>query len=124
MWGMVIFKARDKWRPLVVGAVAVGLLLAGVGAGAAAGRTATASAVKEVDVVNFAFKPATLRIAKGDRVSFANTSRVTHTATRDGAFDTGLIKPGKSVVVRFKQKGSFPYLCLIHPSMRGKIVVN
>jgi plastocyanin len=108
----------------VVVALVLGLILAGIGGGAATGRTATKSAIKEVDVVNFAFTPATLRIAKGDKVSFANTSAATHTATRDGAFDTGLIKPGKSASIRFKQKGSFPYHCLIHPSMRGKIVVN
>jgi plastocyanin len=109
----------------VAAAVVLGLLLANLGgAGAATGATATTSEVKRVDIANFAFKPATLRIAKGDKVSFANASKVTHTATRDGAFDTGLIKPGKSVAVRFKQKGTFAYHCEIHPSMHGKIVVN
>lgn len=103
------------------------------GRGGCAGPTAdrmrgagdtTASKPKTVKVVNFAFKPATLAIAKGSSVSFSNTSTATHTATRVGAFDTGRIKPGKTVTVRFRQKGSFPYHCLIHPSRRGKIVVD
>lgn len=106
-------------------AVAPVLLLAGLGGtGAAAGKTASASAVKQVEIVSFAFKPGTLKIAKGDKVTFANTSTVTHTATRDGAFDTGRIRPGKSVTIRFKQQGTFAYHCEIHPSMHGKIVVD
>ncbi|HYJ22206.1 MAG TPA: cupredoxin domain-containing protein [Solirubrobacterales bacterium] len=118
-------KTRHGWRLIAVAAVALGLLLVGVhGAGAALGATAGASKVKQVDIAGFAFKPATLTIAKGDSVSFANSSRVSHTATRGGAFDTGVIKPGKSVAVRFRQKGTFRYHCMIHPSMRGKVVVG
>lgn len=106
-------------------ALVFGLLLLAIhSTGAAAGGTAGASKVATVSIANFAFKPATLTIAKGSQVAFSNSSNVTHTATRNGAFDTGLIKPGKSVTVRFKQKGTFPYHCMIHPSMHGKIVVN
>lgn len=121
----MIQKSRYRWLPLAATAVVFGLLLLGIhSAGAAAGGTATASKVKKVDIVNFAFKPAMLTIAKGSQVNFSNTSTATHTATRNGTFDTGLIKPGKSAAVRFKQKGSFAYHCEIHPSMRGRIIVN
>ena len=120
--------SSSKWRatavlPLVLLAYAL-VVVGSPWASASAGEVATASKVKKVDMVNFAFKPATLKIAKGDKVNFANTSTTTHTATRNGAFDTGLIKPGKSVTVRFKQNGSFAYHCEIHPSMRGKIIVD
>jgi plastocyanin len=122
---MMISRTEYRWRALVAVAVVALLLLAGLGGtGAAAGTAATASAVKQVEIVSFAFKPATLTIAKGDKVTFSNTSTVTHTATRGGAFDTGRIKPGKSVTVRFKQKGTFAYHCEIHPLMHGKIVVD
>jgi plastocyanin len=90
----------------------------------AMGETAQASATKKVEIKNFAFHPGTLRVAKGTRVAFSNFSSVTHTATKGGSFDTGNIKPGKTVVVRFTKKGSFAYHCKIHPSMKGKIVVN
>ena len=117
--------ARYRWQPIAVAVAVLGLLLAGIGgAGVATGAGATASKVKKVDIVNFAFKPATLTVAKGGTVTFSNSSTVTHTATRGGAFDTGLIKPGKSVTVRFKQKGTFAYHCEIHPSMHGKILVG
>jgi len=77
-----------------------------------------------VDIVNFAFKPATLKVTPGTRVVFANTSSATHTATRTNGFDTGSIKPGKSAGVRFQREGTFRYHCEIHASMRGKIVVD
>ena len=111
---------------LLLSVVAFALALAGLsGAAASAGdTTAQTSRAASVDIANFAFHPPTLRIAKGGTVTFANSSKVTHTATRNGAFDTGLIKPGKSVAVRFKQKGTFAYHCEIHPLMHGKIIVN
>jgi plastocyanin len=91
---------------------------------AAAGQTAQASAGKSVDIDNFAYSPATLSVAKGTTVTFTNSSAVSHTATRGGAFTTGVIKPGKAASVRFAQKGTFAYRCLIHPLMRGKVIVR
>ena len=84
---------------------------------------ATASGTRTVDISHFAFHPPTLRLAKGGRVAFANSSPVTHTATGAG-FDTSRIKPGKAKVVQFSQKGTFAYHCQIHPFMKGKIVVE
>jgi plastocyanin len=118
-------RSRYGWQLIGVMAVAFGLMLAGIhSAGASSGRTATASTVAKVDINHFAFHPPTLAIAKGGSVTFSNSSKVSHTATRGGAFDTGVIKPGKSVSVRFKQRGTFAYHCEIHPEMHGKIVVD
>jgi plastocyanin len=118
-------KTRFGWQMVAVVGAALGLMLVGIGgAGAASGPTATSSKVAKVEIENFLFSPAKLTIAKGSSVAFSNSSALSHTATRSGTFDTGTIKPGKSVSVRFKQKGSFAYHCEIHPQMRGKIVVN
>jgi plastocyanin len=118
-------RSRYRWQLIGVVAVAFGLMLAGIhSAGAASGPTGTASKVAKVDIDNFAFHPPTLTVAKGSSVTFSNSSKVSHTATRGGAFDTGVIKPGKSVSIRFKQKGTFAYHCEIHPLMHGKIVVD
>lgn len=118
-------RSRYGWQAIAAVAVVFGLVLAGIhSAGASTGPTATASRVATVDIDNFAFHPPTLTIAKGSSVTFSNSSKARHTATRGGAFDTGVIKPGKSVNVRFKQKGTFAYHCEIHPFMHGKIVVN
>lgn len=117
--------SRTWLAAAVAVAVTLGLVLIGLGGeSASAGPTAGASKTARVDINHFAFHPPTLTIAKGNTVTFANSSQVTHTATRDGAFDTGFIKPGKSVAVRFKQKGTFAYHCEIHPQMHGKIIVD
>ena len=110
---------------LVVAIAAFGSALVGLGSqAAAAGDTARTSRAGAVNIVDFAFKPGTLTIAKGSSVTFANRSKVAHTATREGSFDTGVIKPGKSATVAFKRKGTFAYECMIHPSMHGKIIVE
>lgn len=89
-----------------------------------AGAAATASAAKTVDIRNFAFHPGTLRVPRGSRVTFTNSSSVTHTATRAGSFDTRRIAPGASATVRFGRRGTFAYHCKIHPFMKGKVVVE
>jgi plastocyanin len=114
-------------RPtLLLLAALTALSLAGFAAsgGDAAEPAASASAAKTVSVVNFAFKPATLKVKRGSRVTFANTANTTHTATKGGSFDTKGIAPGKSKTVQFKRRGSFAYHCKIHPFMKGKIVVE
>jgi plastocyanin len=99
------------------------MLLAGQAAAADPGP-ARASGSNTVTISNFEFTPKALRVSKGTRVVFSNSSGTTHTATDKGVFDTGRIKGGKSVTVRFAQKGTFSYHCKIHPFMHGKIVVG
>jgi plastocyanin len=92
---------------------------------AAAADTAQTSATKHVEIVNFAFKPGTLTVAKGSVVEFENESNTTtHTATRNGGGFDKRLAPGKSFEVRFTTTGAFAYHCKIHPTMKGKIVVQ
>jgi plastocyanin len=101
------------------------LALTGIhGQAASAGETARASATATVTIPRLEFKPATVTVGRGSKVRFSNTSGTAHTATRDGGFDTGRIKPGKSAAVTFNRKGTFAYHCKIHPSMKGKVVVD
>jgi plastocyanin len=125
MEGTVRHLSRAARAAIACVAVAAALLLAlRASSEAAAGPTATTSATAKVTIANYKFHPPTLTVAKGTRVTFANTSGVTHTATRGGAFDTRRIKPGRSVAVRFAKKGTFSYHCKIHPFMHGTIVVR
>lgn len=116
---------RYRWGAL---ALVIGLaLLASFAArqsDASGQATATASAAKKVSIVNFAFKPRTLKVKRGARVAFANTANTTHTATKGGVFDTRNIAPGKTKAVQFNKRGTFAYHCKIHPFMKGKIVVE
>jgi plastocyanin len=101
---------------LVLGAVLV--------APASASNTAQTSASKTVGIVNFAFKPATLTVAKGTKVEWVNDSGATHTVTRAKGFNSGRLPSGEDFSVRFQARGAFAYHCKIHPTMRGKIVVQ
>jgi plastocyanin len=92
--------------------------------GGNADAAATASAAKTVAIRDFAFHPGTLRVQRGTRVTFTNSSNIAHTATKGGSFDTGRIAAGKSATVRFNQRGTFAYHCKIHPFMKGKVVVE
>ncbi|MGE5283151.1 MAG: cupredoxin domain-containing protein [Chloroflexota bacterium] len=111
---------------LLVLALAGALLLASIAPATGSGspqRVLRSKKVK-VEIDNFAYHPPTLRIRRGTRVVFANRDKASHTATRRGSFDTGTIRPGHSATVRFNRRGTFKYVCTIHPFMHGKIVVR
>ncbi len=114
---------KARWAFILSIVVVAALLIIG-DRGSASGATARASAATKVNIAHFAFHPPTLRVKRGARVAFVNSSKVAHTATRAGSFNTGHIKPGTSVTVRFTHKGTFSYHCNIHPFMKGKIVVE
>jgi plastocyanin len=77
------------------------------------------------DPMQWGFDPAELTIEAGQAVTFTNGGRVGHTATAsNGAFDTGLLQGGQSVVIRFDQAGTFDYFCQPHPWMKGRIIVT
>jgi plastocyanin len=122
--------ASSFWRWVLAGSAVGVIVLALVvlesdGAAAQPGTAAlTMRAKKSVDISHFAFHPPTLTVGVGTKVAFVNSSGIAHTATRTGSFNTGHIKPGSSVVVRFTHAGTFAYHCMIHPFMHGKIVVQ
>jgi plastocyanin len=123
-------------NPARAGAIALAVVVAALIAGMAISFWASASGkphhderrhlqgTATVGIRDFAFRPFALTVQKGTRVVFANRDSVPHTATRGGSFDTGRIRAGRSVAVRFGQKGVYRYHCKIHPSMRGKVVVG
>jgi plastocyanin len=114
---------RHRWGAL---ALVIGLALLAtlaVRQSEASGR-ATASGAKSVSIVNFAFKPGTVKVKRGGRVTFTNTANTAHTATHAGVFDTKRIQPGESETVKLERRGTFAFHCKIHPFMKGKIVVE
>jgi plastocyanin len=118
-------RAGRSWLIALVAILALAILaLAQLGQGSAAGATATASGTRTVAINHFKYSPTPLHVSNGTTVVFANNSKVKHTATRRGSFDTGKIKPGHSVSVRFGAAGTYSYTCTLHPEMHGKIIVG
>jgi plastocyanin len=72
-----------------------------------------------------AFKPETLTIKKGDSVVWVNRDVFPHTATAgDRTFDSGEVAPTRKWKLVAKKSGRFPYLCTLHPTMKGALVVK
>jgi plastocyanin len=86
---------------------------------------ATTKTVKVIDTKgSFAFKPKTLTIKAGTKVTWQNVSQAPHTVTfKHHLFDKNLGLHGK-VSFTFKKKGTYTYICNIHPFMKAKVVVK
>lgn len=82
----------------------------------------------EVAMEGMQFVPADLTVNQGDTVVWINKDIVPHTSTDSsataGGWDSGMVNAGDSAVVVMGTKGSFDYVCIFHPVMTGKIVVQ
>jgi plastocyanin len=84
---------------------------------------AAAAAVAAVSIRAFAFAPAALTVAPGTSVVWTNEDPAPHTATGEG-FDTGHLGQGASGSVTLQRKGTYTYVCTIHPSMTATLTVT
>jgi plastocyanin len=77
-----------------------------------------------VQMKNIAFAPASLTVARGTEVVFENLDTAPHTVTgkAPGGVDSGTLNPGKSFRLVVDQP--LDYVCTIHPSMTGKILLS
>jgi len=79
---------------------------------------------EKVKIVEFTYQPDPVVVQTGGKVIWQNEDAAPHTATADdGSFDTGTIEQGKIGSETFKETGSYPYFCEIHPDMRGTVEV-
>jgi len=78
----------------------------------------------KVKIVEFVYGPDPVTIQVGGKVTWQNEDTAPHTATADdGSFDTGTLERGKIKSETFKQAGTYPYFCEIHPTMHGTVEV-
>lgn len=70
------------------------------------------------------FNPAELTLQKGDTVVFINKDLVVHDITQepDKTWTSSNLSPGQSY--RMAVRESSDYYCSIHPTMKGKLVVQ
>jgi plastocyanin len=88
-------------------------------------RRATKKA-KIVVIDKFLFQPQTVTVRVGETVIWKNAGIVPHTViSEDGkTLGSGIIAPGKNWRFKATEKGTFDYLCTLHPNMKGKLVVR
>ncbi|MFQ5904251.1 MAG: cupredoxin family copper-binding protein [Candidatus Binatia bacterium] len=84
---------------------------------------ATSGAPVELKIEGFAFHPATITIAPGTTVTWINQDSVAHTVAMAGTESPRLNK-GDSWSYTFEVAGTFDYICGLHPSMKGQIIIE
>ena len=80
--------------------------------------------VHTIVISGMQFKPAELTLQKGDTVIFVNNDLVVHDITEepDKTWTSSNLSPGQSY--RIAVRGSSNYYCSIHPTMKGKLIVQ
>lgn len=74
-----------------------------------------------------AFGTNPLAVASGTTVMWTNQDTVPHTVTSSDSppeFSSPVLSPGQSFMFTFARKGDFPYVCQIHPNMKGMVRVS
>jgi plastocyanin len=85
--------------------------------------------VKEykVEIADLKYKPAKLKIKKGEKVVWTNSDDRDHTvvsADKDKTLDSGKIASGDKFEFTFDKPGTYEYGCEYHPRMKGSVEVT
>jgi plastocyanin len=81
--------------------------------------------VTDVRIVDLAFDPPVVSIPVGGTIRFTNLGVAIHTATAlDGSFDSGFLDRNEAWERTFPVPTTIEYVCALHPSMVGTIVVG
>jgi plastocyanin len=71
------------------------------------------------------YSPARIEVAVGDTVVWKNRDPFPHTVTaQDGSFDSHAIGADRSWKLKVRKAGVVPYVCTLHPNMKGEIVAK
>ena len=85
-----------------------------------------------INIQNLAFSPETVNIKKGDTVIWKNLDSADHVVASNPhpihtdlpGLSSPIIKTGGTYEFTFDKVGEFGYHCHLHPSMKGKIIVE
>lgn len=101
------------------------LLALACSAAPAGSLAAPTPVVHTVVIEGMLFTPARLTVRQGDTIIWKNRDAFPHTATSEGkGFDSKDIGPERSWKMVANRRGSFPYLCTLHRTMRGTLRVR
>ncbi len=126
---MALSLVRSFWRVAAVGALAV--VACGGGDDAtvskapegAAGDAGTGPAVA---IEQFEFRPGEVKVAAGTTVTWTNEDTVAHTVQDEGELfpESDDLAKGQTFSFTYETPGSYPYICGIHPYMKGTVTVS
>ena len=119
-----------KWAILIIPVLLLAVLVVGctqpTGNGSVTPQNPSDLTVKLsalVSIKNFAFEPAEVSIKKGTYVKWTNEDSAPHTV-KFADFQSEQIPQGGTYEHLFDTAGTYEYSCGIHPSMKGKVVVQ
>lgn len=83
-------------------------------------------AARSVDISGFAFSSGTITIPAGTQVVWTNKDSAPHSVISDGGNElaSDALSQGGSYSHTFAEPGTYEYHCGIHPSMKGKVIVE
>ncbi len=99
-------------------------LLIGLGYWGGCARPCLA-AITNVNIIDFAFSPARVKINVNDQVKWTWTGSSAHSTTSgSGLWDSDIHGNGFTFTHTFDTAGSFPYSCSVHSFMTGSVTVQ
>ena len=119
---------KEMARPAFMMAIAVMALVVGVTSPAQSDdrRIAVRPATEHtVEIRDFVFVPATLRVRPGDRITWINRDIAPHTVTAaDESWDSGEMPQGATYTHTVKADQTDNYFCRFHPSMTARLDIR
>ena len=135
----------NRWLALLLACAALGVVVAGCGnsdddgggssdaqktkqgssGGGGGGGSGSAGGAK-VSMEGIKFNPASVTVKAGDKVTWTNKDSVGHDVTGDNfkSGDSGGLQNGDTFSQTFDKKGTFDYVCTVHPGMKGSVTVK
>lgn len=122
--------ARPRFSTLALIAFALalaGIMFAAFSSSDPQPASAAAKTIK-VNIKDFKYSKTPLTVKVGQKVTWTNQDSMEHdvtpTGSAKGAPHSKLLAKGKSYTWTATKKGSFNYICSVHPYMKGKVIVK
>jgi amicyanin len=78
-----------------------------------------------VKIDNFSFSPKSLTVRAGATVTWMNQDDIPHNVvSTEKKFSSPVLDTDQNFSFTFREPGSYPYYCKIHPMMTGTVVVE
>ena len=79
---------------------------------------------QEIKIDNFSFAPKTLTVKTGTVVTWTNRDDIPHNVvSTEKKFSSPVLDTDQKFSFEFREPGSYPYFCKIHPMMTGNVTV-
>jgi len=113
---------------LAAGMIVAGLMLVSCSSDSSpTGSSGTPPSPNSVNIQGMAFSPGSLTVAAGTKVTWTNKDSAPHTVTSTGSpsfTSSGTLSQNGTYSFTFVTAGTYTYICSIHPSMQGTIIVT